>query len=63
LNHLAEVAGIDTVRISRRPGESVDWRDGTDGHVLTVRGRVQDHDALAGTIESIRHTVQLDYEE
>ena len=63
LNHLAEVAGIDTVRISRRPGESVDWRDGTDGHVLTIRGRVQDHDALAGTIESIRHTVQLDYEE
>jgi len=63
LDHLAERAGIDTVRLSRRPGESVDWREGTDGHVLTIRGRVQDHEALAGTIEVIRHTVQVDYEE
>jgi hypothetical protein len=63
LNRLAEVAGIDMVRISRRPGESVDWREGTDGHVVTIRGRVQDHEALADTIELIRHTVTLDYEE
>ncbi len=63
LNRLDEMAGIDTVRINRRPGESVDWREGTDGHVLTVRGRAQDHDALAATIEFIRTTVQLDYEE
>jgi hypothetical protein len=63
LDDLAVPAGIDTVRISRRPGESVDWREGTDGHVLTIRGRVRDHESLAGTIESIRHTVQIDYED
>jgi hypothetical protein len=62
LNQLAEGSGVETVTINRRPGESVDWREGTDGHVLTIRGRVEDHEILAGTIEFIRQTVQLDYE-
>lgn len=63
LSDLAGVAGIDAVTLNRRPGEAVDWREGTDGQVVTVRGCVSDYDALIETIELIRRTVQITYDE
>jgi len=63
LDELAELDGVDIVTLDRRPGELVDWRDGTDGHVATVRGAVADYDELAAMIALIERTVNISYED
>jgi hypothetical protein len=63
LGELAGVPAIDTVTLSRTPGEAVDWREGTDGQIITVRGGTSDHDALMETIDFIRRTVRITYDE
>jgi biotin carboxylase len=62
LDELAGLDGVETVKLRRRVGEAVDWRGGTESQVLTVRGRTADHRALAGTLDSIRHTVSIGYD-
>ena len=62
LGELAEAPFVDSVRLSRAPGDAVDWQDGTDGKVLTVCGRVRDLAELASAIDQIDHTVSIDYE-
>jgi biotin carboxylase len=59
---LAAAPEVDTVRLNRRPGEAVDWREGTDGHVATVRGRASDQGALVKVTEFINRTMKIDYE-
>jgi hypothetical protein len=63
LGELAGVPAIDTVTLSRPPGDAVDWREGTDGVVITVRGGTSDHGALQETIDFIRRTVKITYDE
>lgn len=63
VDDLAALEGIDIVSVNRRPGDAVDWREGTDSQVITVRGRAPDHQALAESIEVIRHKVTIDYDE
>lgn len=62
LDRLGEASFVDSVRLSRAPGEEVDWRDGTDGKVLTVCGRVGDLSELAAAIDQIERTVAIEYE-
>jgi biotin carboxylase len=59
---ISALPGVDSVSLDRRPGESVDWRDGTASQVVTVRGRVADHVTLAILISSIDRLLQIDYE-
>ncbi|HEU4976811.1 MAG TPA: hypothetical protein VFT50_17090 [Baekduia sp.] len=59
---LSQRPDVDVVAVRRRPGEAVDWREGTDGTVLVVRGAVGDHDELARTVADIRRQVRVDYE-
>jgi biotin carboxylase len=53
--------GVETIKLNRRAGDPVDWREGTDGNVVVVRGRVDDHAALAEIIRLIDDTVRIDY--
>ncbi|MGA9860405.1 MAG: hypothetical protein WBQ18_21250, partial [Solirubrobacteraceae bacterium] len=53
---------VDSVRLSRAPGDTVDWREGTDGHVMVVRGRAPDLDSLSETITLIDRTVTIAYD-
>jgi biotin carboxylase len=62
LEEVSALTGVDTVNLRRNPGDPVDWREGTDSQVLTVRGRTPDHQALAETIDSIRKKVAIDYD-
>lgn len=62
LEEVSALPGVDTVTLRRKPGEQVDWREGTDSQVLTVRGRTPDHRALAETIDQIRENVAIDYD-
>jgi hypothetical protein len=61
-DELSDLAGVDTVNLRRGPGDSVDWREGTDSWVLTVRGRTVDHGSLGETIDAISHKVRIDYD-
>jgi hypothetical protein len=53
---------VDHVSLVRAPGDAVDWRLGSAGHVAYVNGRVADFDELASTIEFIDRTLQFEYE-
>ena len=61
LEVIRELPEVESVSLDRRPGDAVDWREGTSGQVVTVHGRVADLDALAATIEAIAETLQIDY--
>ena len=43
-------------------GEALDWRSGTDAHVLAVRGRTADHGDLAELVATIRRSTVLTFE-
>jgi hypothetical protein len=62
LEELAGLPEVDIVSLNRSPGETVDWREGTASHVVTVRGRADDLDALEKTYDSIRDILKIDYE-
>jgi biotin carboxylase len=62
LEEVAIVPGVDIVSLNRSPGESVDWKDGTASHVVTVRGSVHDHAVLEQTVDAIRDLLKIDYE-
>lgn len=62
LDEVGGLAGVETVELRRTAGEAVDWREGTDSQVLTVRGRTTDHRSLVETVDSIRLKVNIDYD-
>ncbi len=45
---------VDQVILNRGPGQSVDWRDGSWGHVFAVHGTTRDHAELAALAARIR---------
>ncbi len=51
--------GVSDVRVSRQSGEALDWREGTDGKVVTIEGAVDDHDQLRQTVATIRAAVTI----
>jgi hypothetical protein len=64
LKRTREVSEMDAVRsvmVNRHPGEAVDWRVGSLGHVMAVRGQVADHQALRETLDAINETIQIEY--
>ena len=63
LDQVTVLPGVDVVSVQRGPGAGIDWRDGTDAQVLSVRGRVPDHDALAERIASIERSLTICYGE
>jgi hypothetical protein len=63
VEEIGALEGVDSVSLRCGPGEPVDWRDGTDSQVLTVRGYATDHQALAGRIAEIRSLLAIDYDE
>lgn len=62
VDELARADFVDSVALNRGPGDQVDWREGTDGHVLTIRGRVSDHASLAAAVTEIHRRVQIEYD-
>jgi biotin carboxylase len=58
----ATLPGVSTVTPHVQPGDPVDWREGTDSRVITIRGKVSDHRALAETVDLISGLVDVEYE-
>jgi hypothetical protein len=58
---IAAMDVVDIVSTNRAPGDCVSWKDGTESHVVSVRGRVSDHAALSDIIATIRRQVTIEY--
>ncbi len=59
---VASADAVHSVVLHRTPGMEVDCLEGTDGKVVTVRGVVHDHDALAAAVDFVATTLRFDYE-
>ncbi len=53
LDQLKEVGKVDEIILNRRPGESVDWRDGNYGAVFIATGYSPDHDTFRALLRYI----------
>jgi glutathione synthase/RimK-type ligase-like ATP-grasp enzyme len=63
LGDIAEFAGVRIVDPKRQAGEAVDWREGTDSQVVTIRGVVADHAELGALVTRIRDSLSITYAE
>jgi biotin carboxylase len=61
IDGIAPLDVVDSVTTNRSPGSRVSWKDGTESHVVCVRGRVNDHAELADIIATIRREITIDY--
>jgi biotin carboxylase len=61
LNGIAALDYVDIVNTNRSPGDCVSWKDGTESHVVSVRGWVGDHETLADVITRIHREVTIEY--
>ncbi len=64
LGNLEELAGMDGVvatGVNRTVGDRLDWRDGSMGYLVSVRGVVDGADALARVPERIRTVLDVDW--
>lgn len=61
LDAAAALPGVRTVTPRREVGQAVDWREGTDGQVVTIRGAVADHHALRDLVDTLRDVVRPEY--
>jgi len=53
--------GVRQLDQKRFSGQPVDWREGTDGQVLTVHGAVANHDNLGRLITRLQGDIRLTY--
>ena len=53
------LAGVTDLRINRSLGDQLDWRQGTDGKIVTVEGAVADHAELRATIARIGDAITI----
>ncbi len=61
VERVAALEGVDLVRVNRGPGSPLDWRAGTDAHVLVVRGRTAGHRELGDVVAAIRRSAELTF--
>ena len=59
VDELARRTGGDSVRVLRRPGDSVDADMGTSGESVVVLGSDPDYSTLLETLEYARRTVTV----
>ena len=54
--------GIADVSANRRVGDDIDWREGSQGYVMTIRGVVDDREALQHVRARIHELLVLEYD-
>jgi biotin carboxylase len=62
LDRLAALPGVETVSLRHRPGDLVDWREGTRSYVFSAAGSVPDHVGLLAIDRFVQQDVVIDYE-
>jgi len=61
LDALSEFPGVESVELKRRPGDEVDWRQGSLGYVYSVLGTAPDHEGLKALKRSMAEDVVITY--
>jgi len=61
LNETADLPGVEAVTLNRRPGDRLDWRDGTYGYLYSVLGSAADHDAMLRMRDEVLQHVCVRY--
>jgi len=61
LGEVGGLAGVVDVTVNCRVGDAVDWRRGSQGYVVTIRGSVADRDALQRVRTRIQELLVLEY--
>lgn len=56
------IPGVARVEIVRRPGDPVDWRQGTQAFTAIVYGEAPGHQALDETLTVLDGTLRIDYD-
>jgi biotin carboxylase len=59
VDELRHVPGVDEVVLRRGPGQTIDWREGNHGHVLSVFGTTDDHDGLRWVNDQVATTLRI----
>ena len=62
LEDVPAVEGVQGARVNRTVGDDIDWRQGSQGYVLSVRGSVPHHADLADVAPRILEVVELAFE-
>ena len=62
LDEVSTMKAVDTVSLDLRRGAALDWREGTDSHVVTVQGRVADHEELATAVADVQRRISITYD-
>ncbi|WP_369173679.1 acetyl-CoA carboxylase biotin carboxylase subunit family protein [Streptomyces sp. R28] len=60
LDEVAALDGVWQVKAEAAAGRSLDWRNGTEGHLGTVHGTAADHDRLRVAIAAIESAIVLE---
>jgi biotin carboxylase len=58
---ITDLDGVDEVIVRGSAGSPVDWRQGTDSLVATVKGRAPDHGALAEVVAHVNQLLTITY--
>lgn len=61
IDDVAALPHVRNIEVRATPGQALDWRDGTEGHLGVVYGSTPDHAALRDAVESILATVRPRY--
>jgi biotin carboxylase len=62
LEAIRQLDGVDGVAVHVRPGEALDWRTGTLGHVYSVTGTAQTVDELWSVQRQVTELVVVEYQ-
>jgi biotin carboxylase len=61
LDRLAAYPGVDSVSLSRQPGDEVDWRKGSHEYVFSVLGTVPCHEDMRALEQFVDEAVTVTY--
>jgi biotin carboxylase len=59
IDDAAALDGVTDALLNRVPGAALDWREGTDGKIVTIQGVVADHAELAATVARVRAAITI----
>ena len=59
---LSEVPGVEQIAFNRQVGDEIDWRQGSQAYIASIRGWAADRDALRNTRARILEKLVLRYD-
>ena len=61
LDRLAALDGVTATTVNRTVGDELDWRQGSQGYLVSVRGTARDLGELGGVPERVHDALEVTY--